>query len=66
MDSPVWDFSLFWVRGFNKKGSSGRAARVGQEAELEWKVSGVRQTLIQWTVGRKHACPFMVLTVADM
>ena len=34
---------------------------MGQEAESKWKVSGVRQMLIQWTVDRKCACPFMVL-----
>lgn len=34
---------------------------MGQEAELEWKVSGVRQMPVQWTVVRKRARPFMVL-----
>lgn len=39
---------------------------MAQEAELEAKVSGVRQMLVQWTVGRMLACPCMVLTVADL
>lgn len=34
------------------KSSSSGAARVGEEAESEWKVSQVRQMLIQWRVGR--------------
>lgn len=34
---------------------------MGQEAESEWKVSGVRQMLVQWTVGRMCVCPSMVL-----
>lgn len=34
---------------------------MGQEAESEWKVSGVRQMLVQWTVDRMCVCPFMVL-----
>ena len=52
---------LFWGNRLWWTASSSRAARVGQEAELEWKVSGVRQMPVQWTVVRKCACPCMVL-----
>lgn len=48
---------------------SSRAARVGQEVKSKWKVSEVRQMLVQWTVDRMCACPFMVIlriTVALM
>lgn len=39
----------------------GFAARAEQEAESEWKVSGVGQMLVEWTVDRMLSSPFMVL-----
>lgn len=39
----------------------GVATRAEQEAESEWKVSGVGQMLVEWTVDRMLSSPFMVL-----
>lgn len=51
----VLTWRLWW------KVSSSEAARAGQEAASEWKVSGVRQMLAQWTADRMCVCPFMDL-----
>lgn len=44
------------------KAGAGAAARVGQEAESEWKASGVGQMLVEWTEDRMRSPPFMVLS----
>lgn len=34
---------------------------MGQEAEAEWKASGVGQMLVEWTEDRMRSPPFMAL-----
>lgn len=50
--APIWGFSMFCGSG---------PARVWQEAESEWKVSGVRQMLCSKDSGQDVGCHFMVL-----